>query len=173
MPIISIEIDGKAKTPNIDPSCWISESAWIIGDVTMGPDNVVYQGVIMRGDFAKIEIGAKNVFQDACIINTAEGFSTSIGDNNLIGFGAIVHGATVKNNTVIGIQSVIMITVTVENDAMVGATSFVGMGKKIPDGQKWVGRELKGENTQGKMWELGRQSWRNMGLAMKEQKEKP
>ncbi len=173
MPIISIEINGKIKTPRIDPSCWVSESAWIIGDVTIGPENVVYQGVIIRGDFAKIEIGEKNVFQDACIINTAEGFNTHIGDNNLIGFGAIVHGATVKNNTVIGIQSVLMINVIVEDDAMVGATSFVGMGKKVSAGQKWIGRELKGANTQGKMWELGRQSWRKMGLIMKEQKEKP
>ena len=173
MPIISIKINGKIKSPKINPSCWISESSWIIGDVTMGPDNVVYQGVILRGDFAKIEIGAKNVFQDACIINTAEGVSTRIGDNNLIGFGAIVHGATVKNNTVIGIQSILMINTIIEDDAMVGATSFVGMGKKVPAGQKWIGRELKGENTQGKMWELGRQSWRKMGLVMKDQKEKP
>ena len=74
MPVISIEVNGEVKSPNIDPSCWISESAWIIGDVTIGAENVVYQGVIIRGDFAKVEIGAKNVFQDACIINTAEGF---------------------------------------------------------------------------------------------------
>jgi len=173
MPIISIEVDGKVKTPEIDPSCWISESAWIIGDVKMGPENVVYQGVIIRGDFARIRIGAKNVFQDACIINTAEGCATRIGDNNLIGFRAIVHGATVKNNTVIGIQSVLMVMVTVNDDAMVGATSFVGMRKKIPAGQKWIGRELKGENTQGKLWELGRQSWRKMGMILKDQKSKP
>ena len=173
MPIISIEVDGKIKTPQIDPSCWISESAWIIGDVTIGPENVVYQGAIIRGDFARIRIGEKNVFQDACIINTAEGCNTRIGDNNLIGFGAIVHGATLKNNTVVGIQSVLMIKVVVNDDAMVGATSFVGMSKKIPAGQKWIGRELKGENTQGQMWELGRQSWRKMGLAMKDQSEKP
>ncbi|MFW9822103.1 MAG: gamma carbonic anhydrase family protein [Candidatus Thorarchaeota archaeon] len=173
MPIISIELNGEVKTPKIDPTCWVSESAWIIGDVTIGPENVIYQGVIIRGDFAKIEIGAKNVFQDACIVNTAQGFKTTIGDNNLIGFGAIVHGATVKNNTVIGIQSVVMISVVVEDDSMVGATSFVGMSKKIPAGQKWIGRELKGENNQGAMWEAGRQSWRKMGLAMKDQKQKP
>ena len=173
MPIIPIEINGEIKSPKIDPTCWISDSAWIIGDVTMGTDNVVYQGVIIRGDFAKVDIGAKNVFQDACIINTAQGFKTTIGDNNLIGFGAIVHGATLGNNTVIGIRSVLMITVTVENDSMVGATSFVGMGKKVPSGQKWIGRELKGDNTQGKMWEAGRQSWRKMGLSMKNQQVKP
>ena len=173
MPIIPIEINGEIKSPKIDPTCWISDSAWIIGDVTMGTDNVVYQGVIIRGDFAKVDIGAKNVFQDACIINTAQGFKTTIGDNNLIGFGAIVHGATLGNNTVIGIRSVLMITVTVENDSMVGATSFVGMGKKVPSGQKWIGRELKGDNTQGKMWEAGRQSWRKMRLTMKNQQEKP
>ena len=173
MPIISLEVDGKVKTPEIDPSCWISESAWVIGDVKMGPENVVYQGVIIRGDFARVRIGAKNVFQDACIINTAAGCSTRIGDNNLIGFSAIVHGATLKNNTVVGIQSVLMIMTTVNDDAMVGATSFVPMRAKVPAGQKWIGRELKGENTQGKLWELGRQSWRTMGLAMKDQKEKP
>ncbi len=139
----------------------------------MGPENVVYQGVIIRGDFARIRIGAKNVFQDACIINTAEGCTSRIGDNNLIGFSAIVHGATIKNNTVIGIQSVLMIMVTVNDDAMVGATSFVPMRKKVPAGQKWIGRELKGENTQGKLWEIGRQSWRKMGLIMKDQKNKP
>jgi carbonic anhydrase/acetyltransferase-like protein (isoleucine patch superfamily) len=173
IPIIPIEVNGEVKSPKIDPSCWISDSAWIIGDVIMGADNVVYQGVIIRGDFAKVDIGTKNVFQDACIINTAQGFKTTIGDNNLIGFGAIVHGATLGNNTVVGIRSVLMITVTVENDAMVGATSFVGMGKKVPAGQKWIGRELKGENTQGPMWEGGRQSWRKMGLAMKTQQKKP
>ena len=118
-------------------------------------------------------IGAKNVFQDACVVNTAAGCSTRIGDNNLIGFQAIVHGATVKNNAVVGIQSVLMIKVTVQDDALVGATSFVPMGKKIPAGQKWIGRELKGENTQGKMWEAGRQGWRKMGLAMNDQKVKP
>ena len=173
MPVLSIEVNGKLKTPEIDPTCWISESAWIIGDVKMGPENVVYQGVIIRGDFARVRIGAKNVFQDACIINTAEGCSARIGDNNLIGFGAIVHGATLKNNTVVGIQSVVMIMCTVNDDAMVGATSFVPMNGKVPAGQKWIGREIKGENNQGKMWEIGRQSWRKMGLAMKNQKEKP
>jgi len=132
MPIISLEVDGKVKTPEIDPSCWISDSAWVIGDVKMGPENVVYQGVIIRGDFARVRIGAKNVFQDACIINTAAGCITRIGDNNLIGFSAIVHGATLKNNTVVGIQSVLMIMSTVNDDAMVGATSFVLMRAKVP-----------------------------------------
>ncbi len=172
MPIVSIEINGVLKSPEIDRSCWISESAWIVGDVKMGSENVVYQGVIIRGDFAKITIGNKNVFQDCCIINTAEGCRTRIGDNNLVGFGAIIHGATLKNNTVIGIQSVLMPSVKIENDAMVGATSFLGMGKKVPENQKWIGRELKGENTQGKMWEAGRISWRNMGLHMKNQQQK-
>jgi len=167
MPIISIVVEGKEKTPSIDPSCWISESAWVIGDVQMGPENVVYQGAIIRGDFGKIKIGEKNVFQDGCIINTAAGCNTRIGDNNLIGFNAIVHGATVKNNAVVGIQSVLMIKVIVEDDAMVGATSFVGMGGKVPAGQKWIGRELKGDNTQGKLWEMGRQQWRKMGLQMR------
>lgn len=173
MAIISIKKGDKVLTPEIDPSAWISENATVIGDVKIGAETVVYQGAIIRGDFAKVKIGEKNVIQDGAIINTAEGFKTKIGDNNLIGFRAIVHGATVKNNAVVGIQSVLMTGVKVEDDAMVGATSFVGMMKKVPAGQKWIGREIKGENTQGKMWEIGRQSWRKMGLEMKDQDTKP
>ncbi|MHA1230222.1 MAG: gamma carbonic anhydrase family protein, partial [Candidatus Helarchaeota archaeon] len=169
MPIISIKKGDKVLEPKIDPSAWISEYAVVIGDVEIGPETVVYQNVIIRGDFAKVKIGAKNVIQDGAIINTAEGFKTKIGDNNLIGFHALVHGATVKNNTVIGIKSVLMTGVKVEDDAMVGANSFVPMMKKVPAGKKWIGLELKGDNTQGAMWEVGRKSWRSMGLSIKEQ----
>ena len=172
MPIVSLEVKGKMKTPEIDPSCWISESAWIIGDVKLGPGNTVYQGVIIRGDFARIRIGANNVFQDACIINTAGGFPTKIGDNNLIGFNALVHGATVKNNSVVGIGSILMTGVKVMDNSMVGATSFVKMNTTVPEGKKFIGRELKGDNTQGKMWEFGRQSWQKNGMVLKDQKEK-
>ena len=173
MAIISIKKGEKVVTPEIDPSAWVSEHALVIGDVTIGPETVVYQGVIIRGDFAKVKIGAKNVIQDGATINTADGFKTVIGDNNLIGFNAIVHGATVKNNAVVGISSVLMTGVKVEDDSMVGATSFVKMNAKVPAGQKWIGLELKGENTQKDMWEIGRQSWRKMGLAMKGQESKP
>ncbi|MHA1270307.1 MAG: gamma carbonic anhydrase family protein [Candidatus Helarchaeota archaeon] len=173
MAIISITKGNKVLEPKIDPSAWVSEYATVIGNVTIGPETVVYQGAIIRGDFAKVKIGAKNVIQDGAIINTAEGFKTSIGDNNLIGFHALVHGATVKNNAVVGIKAVLMTGVKVEDDALVGANSFVPMMKKVPAGQKWIGLEIKGENTQGQMWEVGRQSWRKMGLAMKDQENKP
>ena len=91
----------------------------------------------------------------------------------MIGFHALVHGATVKNNTVIGVKSVLMTGVKVEDGAMVGANSFVPMMKKVPAGKKWIGLELKGDNTQGDMWEVGRQTWRKMGLSMKNQDPKP
>lgn len=173
MTIISIKKRDKELTPKIDPSAWISEHALVIGDVTIGAETVVYQGAIIRGDFGKVKIGEKNVIQDGAIINTAEGFRVKIGNNNLIGFNALVHGATIKNNAVVGIKSVLMTGVKVYDDAMVGATSFVPMMKKVPEGKKWIGLELKGDNTQGKMWEIGRQSWRKNGLAMKDQESKP
>ncbi|MHA1298187.1 MAG: gamma carbonic anhydrase family protein [Candidatus Helarchaeota archaeon] len=162
MPIIPIKKKEKVKEPQIDPTAWISKHALVIGNVTIGPETVVYQGAIIRGDFAKITIGAKNVIQDGAIINTADGFKTKIGDNNLIGFNALVHGATVGNNCVIGIGSTLMTGVKVEDDALVGAGAFVPMNKKIPAGRKWIGTpaEDKGENKAGQMWEIGRQSWR-------------
>ncbi|MFX1298877.1 MAG: gamma carbonic anhydrase family protein, partial [Promethearchaeota archaeon] len=81
MPIYTLKKKDKEKAPQIDPSAWISEHAVIIGNVTIGPETVVYQGAIIRGDFAKVSIGEKNVIQDGVIINTADGFKSKIGDN--------------------------------------------------------------------------------------------
>ena len=64
MPIYALKKKEKEKAPNIDPSAWISEHAVIVGNVTIGPETVVYQGAIIRGDFAKVTIGAKNVIQE-------------------------------------------------------------------------------------------------------------
>ena len=63
MPIIAIKKKDKEKAPEIDPTAWISKHAIVIGNVTIGPETVVYQGAIIRGDFAKVTIGAKNVIQ--------------------------------------------------------------------------------------------------------------
>ena len=172
MVIISLKRKEKVLEPKIDPSCWISENATIVGDVEIGPETVVYQGAIIRGDFGKVTIGAKNVIQDAVLINTAEGYKTKIGDNNLFGFGCLCHGCTIGNNNVIGIKAICMTGVKVGNDTLVGATAFVKMNSVVPDGQKWVGEELKGENKAGQMWEIGRQSWRKNGMWLKEQSPK-
>ncbi|NVM31976.1 MAG: gamma carbonic anhydrase family protein [Candidatus Helarchaeota archaeon] len=172
MPIIAIKKKDKVKEPQIDPSAWISEHAVVIGNVTIGPETVVYQGAIIRGDFAKVTIGAKNVIQDAVVINTAGGFKTKIGDNNLFGFGCLFHGATCGNNNVIGIKATVMTGVKIGNDTLVGATAFVKMNSQVPDGRKWIGMELKGDNKAGEMWEIGRQSWRKNGMWLKDQEPK-
>ena len=170
MPIVPIIKKDKEKAPQIDESAWISEDAWIIGNVSIGPETVVYQGSIIRGDCAKVKIGAKNVIQDCVMINTAGGYGTKIGDNNLLGFGCLVHGAAVGNNSVIGIKSTLMTGVKVGNDCLVGATAFVKMNEKVPDGQKWIGMALKGENKAGAMWEMGRKSWRDNAAMLKQSK---
>lgn len=172
MPIYTVKKKEKEKTPEIDPSAWISENAIIIGDVTIGPETVVYQGAIIRGDFAKIKIGARNVIQDAVLINTADGFKTKIGDDNLFGFGCLFHGATCGDRNVIGIAATVMTGVKIGNDCLIGAKAFVKMNSKVDDGLKWIGEQVKGENKAGQMWEIGRQSWRKNGMWLKEQEPK-
>ncbi|MHA1277994.1 MAG: gamma carbonic anhydrase family protein [Candidatus Helarchaeota archaeon] len=172
MPIYALKKKDRVKTPQIDPTAWISEHAIIIGDVTIGPETVVYQGAIIRGDFTKVKIGAKNVIQDAVLINTADGFKTKIGDNNLFGFGALFHGATCGNNNVIGIKATVMTGVKIGDGCLIGANSFVKMNSKVEDGLKWIADAVKGENKAGQMWEIGRQSWRKNGLWLKDQDEK-
>ncbi|MFX0133265.1 MAG: gamma carbonic anhydrase family protein [Candidatus Hodarchaeota archaeon] len=162
MPIVSIKKKDKVVEPEIDPTAWISKHAVVVGNVKIGPGTVVYQGAIIRGDFAAVKIGANNVIQDDAVINTADGFKTKIGDNNLIGFKAIVHGATVGNNAVVGIGSTIMIGAKIGDDALIGAGAFIGNNKVVPPGKFWIGTPAveKGDNKQGAMWEIGRKSWR-------------
>lgn len=166
MPIIPIERKGKVIEPQIDETVWISKYALVIGDVTIGPETVVYQNAVIRGDFASVKIGAKNVIQDAAIINTAAGSKAVIGDNNLIGFNALIHGAIVGNNAVIGIGATLMTGVKIADNVLIGAGAFLKMGFKTEEGKFYIGTpaEEKGENKQGDMWELGRKSWRENAL---------
>ena len=100
-----VEFNG--ITPKIDPSVKILEGCIILGRVEIGPNTVIYPGTIIRGDTAKVKIGSNVVIQDGVLINSSAGNNCIIGDNCLIAFRAIVHGAVVGSNCFIGINSIV------------------------------------------------------------------
>lgn len=120
----------EGKTPQIHESAFVHPEATLIGDVRIGPDSNIWPGVVIRGDFAKVEIGNGTCVQDNAIINPAGMYQEEeatyapaiIGSNLIIGHRSVVHGATVHDGCAVGSGSI------VSSDSEVGENSLVGMG---------------------------------------------
>jgi carbonic anhydrase/acetyltransferase-like protein (isoleucine patch superfamily) len=113
----------------LDAECFIAENATLRGEVFVGKQACVLFGAVIRGDIAPVQIGAQSNIQDLCCLHGDPGFPCSIGDRVTVGHGAIVHGATVENECLIGIRAVIL------NGAVIGAGSIVAAGALVPEGK--------------------------------------
>lgn len=142
-------LDG--KTPRIHPSVFVSESAYIVGDVTIGENSNIWPGAVLRGDYGKIVIGRNCSIQDNCVLHTDD--FLSLGDNVLMTHGAVIHGGKVGNNVLIGINAALLEDSQVGNYCLIGAGAVVLAGAVIPDRSLVVGvpgrvRELNPEQEQ-------------------------
>lgn len=126
--------------PQIDPTAFVAENAAIIGDVSVGAGTGIWYGCTLRGDVNDIRIGARTNIQDGTVIHTSLGVQgTYIGDDVTVGHMALLHACTIGNKAFIGMQSLIMDEVVVEDEAMVAAGSMVTPRKRIPRHQLWGG----------------------------------
>jgi carbonic anhydrase/acetyltransferase-like protein (isoleucine patch superfamily) len=119
------------RTPKIAATAWVSEAAYVVGDVNLGDGSSVWPGAVLRGDFGAIEVGAHTVIEDNCVVHTGE--RVSIGDNNIIGHGVIVHCARVGSNCLIGNQAVLLDDAVIGDYCLVAAGSLVLGRTVVPD----------------------------------------
>lgn len=111
-----------------DTSAYIAESAVVAGDVVIGPRASVWHQAVIRGDTETITIGAETNVQDGAILHADPGFPCTLGERVTVGHGAIIHGATVENDCLIGMRAVLM------NGAKIGAGSIVAVGAVVLEG---------------------------------------
>lgn len=128
MPCYSI--DG--ITPVVDPSAYIHPHAVLIGDVIVGPGCYIAPTASLRGDFGRIVLQTGCNVQDSCVLHGFPGTDTLIESNGHVGHGAIVHGATVCENALIGMNAVLMDGVVVGEAAIVASMAFVKAGFEVP-----------------------------------------
>lgn len=119
------------KAPKIAASAFISQAAYIIGDVEIGENSGVWPGTVIRGDFAPIRIGNQTIIEDNCVVHCAD--PLEIGDNVTIGHGVVVHGRSIGNNNLIGSSATLLDRSEIGNFCVIGAGCVVGPGMKIPD----------------------------------------
>lgn len=127
-------------TPKIGANCFIAENATIIGDVTIGDNCSIWYGSVLRGDAGAITIGNNTNVQDGVVLHSSEGVSTTnIGNNVTIGHNAIVHGATIKDNVLVGMGSTVLDNAVVESNTIVAANALVLSGRTLESGFIYAG----------------------------------
>ncbi len=123
----------------IHPTVFIAQGAVVVGDVTLEEEVSVWFNATLRGDTTPVTIGSGSNIQEGCILHADPGFSAIVGAGVTMGHGAVVHGARIGDNTLIGIRSVLLNGVVVGENCMVGACALLTEGKKYPPGSLIVG----------------------------------
>ena len=111
---------------------FIAHTATLIGKVTLKHQSSVWWGAVLRGDYERITIGERSNIQDNCIVHMDEDFPVTVGDCVTVGHKVVLHGCTIGNNSLIGINSVIMNGVEIAEDCLVGSNTLITENKIIP-----------------------------------------
>jgi carbonic anhydrase/acetyltransferase-like protein (isoleucine patch superfamily) len=125
-----------SAAPDIDCSAWVAAEAVVIGSVQLGADVSVWPQATLRGDNEPIVIGPGSNVQEGAVLHTDMGCPLVVGANVTIGHLAMLHGCTIDDGALIGIQA------TVLNNAHIGRDSLVGAGALVTEGKRFPARSL-------------------------------
>jgi carbonic anhydrase/acetyltransferase-like protein (isoleucine patch superfamily) len=146
------------KTPRIAESVFVSERAYVVGDVEIGEGSNVWAGAVIRGDFGKITIGRNSAIEDNCVIHSGTPGpvvgDVTIGDNVLIGHGAVLNCRRIGSNVMIGMNATVLHEVEIGSFCLIGAGCLVAQGMKVPDNSFVAGvpGEIRGEPSPQQKW---------------------
>jgi phenylacetic acid degradation protein/carnitine operon protein CaiE len=148
--------------PVIDPSSFIHPQAAVTGNVIIGKNCYIGPGAALRGDWGRIIIEDGCNVQENCTIHMFPGVTVLLKEGAHIGHGAIIHGATIGRNCLVGMNSVVMDNVELGDESIVGALSFIKEGEKIP------GRSLLAGNPARKIKEVSDEmiAWKTEGTKL-------
>lgn len=132
--------DGFAWRPElVAASAYIAPGAVVVGDVTLEAEVSVWFNAVLRGDTAPLHIGAGSNVQDGAVIHADPGYPAVVGPGCTIGHNAIVHGARIGRNCVVGMGAILLNGVSVGENSMVGAGALLTQGKDFPPGSLIIG----------------------------------
>ncbi len=128
--------------PAKDRTAFVHSAAVVIGDVVLKEESSVWPCAVVRGDLARIEIGKRTNIQDGCLLHTTH-LPLIIGDGVTVGHGAILHSCDIGNNTLIGMGAIILDAADIGENCIIGAGTLIPPGKKIPSGCVVMGNPFK------------------------------
>ena len=127
------------KTPTAHASAYVAESADVIGNVTLAEQSSVWSHVAIRGDNEAIHIGERSNVQEGAVLHTDIGFPLSIGQDVTIGHQVMLHGCTIGDGALVGIQAVVLNGAVIGRNCLVAAGALVTEGKVFEDGMLIMG----------------------------------
>jgi len=130
---------GPATGPTIHPSAVLAPGAVVIGQVTIEADCFIGPNAVLRGDIEPIVVRRGSNVHDNCTVHTEKGSPVSIGPDASIGHGAVVHGATIGERALVGMNAVVLNGAVVGERAVVGALTLVPNNFKVPPSTLAVG----------------------------------
>jgi len=134
----------RGKTPRIPESCFVEESAQVIGDVELGEGASIWFNCVVRGDVNPIRIGRRTNVQDLSLIHVlSHRQGTTLGDDVTVGHHVVLHGCTVGSRVLVGMGSVLLDGVEVGDDCLIAAGALLTPGTKIPPGSLVMGSPAK------------------------------
>jgi carbonic anhydrase/acetyltransferase-like protein (isoleucine patch superfamily) len=128
-----------SAVPVVHPSCFVAESAVIIGNVRIEKDCGVFPHAVIRGDQNLIQIGEGSNVQDCCVVHTDKEHVVSIGRHVTVGHCAVVHGATIEDDCLIGIQATVLNGARIGAGSIIGASALVTENSIVPPGSLVLG----------------------------------
>jgi carbonic anhydrase/acetyltransferase-like protein (isoleucine patch superfamily) len=135
------KLDG--VQPTLGQDAWVADSADVMGNVTLADNASVWFGAVLRGDNEPIHVGINSNIQDLSVLHSDLGCPLTIGDNVTVGHQVMLHGCTIGDGSLIGIQSVILNKAKIGKNSIVGAGSVVTEGKEFPDNSLIIGSPAK------------------------------
>jgi carbonic anhydrase/acetyltransferase-like protein (isoleucine patch superfamily) len=133
--------------PEIDASSFVADSATVIGKVSLHANTTVWFGATLRGDNERITIGENSNVQEGTVMHTDMGYPLTVGKNVTIGHQVMLHGCTIGDGSLIGIQAVILNGAKIGKNCLVGAGALVTEGKEFPDNSLIIGSPAKAVRT--------------------------
>lgn len=127
------------KHPQIGKNCYIAENATVIGDVIIGNNSTIWFNAVIRGDLDSIIIGDDTNIQDGCVLHIDYNYKLIIGSRVTVGHKAMLHGCTINDECLIGINSVMLDGVTIGKHCIIGANTLITKNTKIPDNSLVIG----------------------------------
>ena len=148
------------KTPRIAESAFVSEAAYIVGDVEIGENCSIWPGAVIRADFGKIRIGMNTAVEDNCVIHSGSpsfpdgAGDIAIGDWVHIGHGAVINCRKIGSRVLIGMNATILHDAEIGDFCIIAAGCLVRQGMKIPDGKLVAGvsGRVEGEASPEQLW---------------------
>lgn len=133
--------------PDVDPSAYVADSATVIGKAKIEANASIWPHVTIRGDNELITIGENSNVQESSVLHTDPGFPLTVGKNVTVGHQAMLHGCTIGEGSLIGIQAVVLNGAKIGKNCLVGAGALVTEGKEFPDNSLIIGAPARVART--------------------------